>query len=363
MTETSEKRALFVMIGQRDIPTGGYVFNRKMARALEDAGAYVRVLHASTLPERLRGSAFRTSLHVLKVCRELDPHLVVVSKSYRYVIPLMSYLRFRSVPVLYLVHHLEWHDRGSEGSMARRSMVRWLLKRASAIWANSRSTMRDLELLGVEPGKVTVVPPGLDREGAEPPDRKGRKGPVRILCPGTVCPRKAQLDLVRACARLEGREWRLVIAGSMEACPEYAAAVLDLIDSLDLAGRVQTTGNLEREEIRRQYEVADILVQPSLWEGFGMSVAEGMWFGLPIVATDAGALPELVSDGHNGLLLPPGDVEVLAETIGLLLDSPERRWRLGRNARAAAEGLCSWEETSERFCRLAFETAGWERFE
>lgn len=348
------------MIGKKDLPTGGYFFNRRMVRALENAGVEVGVLHLGTLPDGARGSTIRTSIHALKTCREFDPGLVVISKSYRYVWTLRLYLGFKPVPVLYLVHHLEWHDRGTEGTLFRRSVVRWLLKGASRIWANSRSTADDLERLGIDPGKTVVVSPGLNKAPEAPPDRSGGTGPATILCAGAVCPRKAQLDVVRACSRLKRKEWRLVLAGSMEACPDYAREVGELVERLELGDRVEIAGHVERGHLRSLYREADILVQPSLWEGFGISVAEGMWWGLPVVASDRGALPELVEDGRNGFLVQPGDVEVLAERIGLLLDSPRRRLRMGRSARSSAENLPDWEQTSARFCRLAFDTAGWE---
>ena len=71
--------------------------------------------------------------------------------------------------------------------------------------------------------------------------------------------------------------------------------------------------------------MADIFVFPSLWEGFGMVLIEAMYNRLPIVATNAGAIPYLVKDGENGILVPVKDPEQLAKSIKKLIESPELR--------------------------------------
>jgi glycosyltransferase involved in cell wall biosynthesis len=76
-----------------------------------------------------------------------------------------------------------------------------------------------------------------------------------------------------------------------------------------------------------------VFVMPSYYETFGISCLEAMAFGLPVVATRAGGLPEVVEDGVTGLLVPPGDTHALAEAIGRLLRDPDLRRRLGEAGR------------------------------
>jgi glycosyltransferase involved in cell wall biosynthesis len=90
------------------------------------------------------------------------------------------------------------------------------------------------------------------------------------------------------------------------------------------------------EQLVRAYNAADVLVMPSLAEGFGMMAVEAMGCGRPVVVMDGTALPETVFAPTGGLSVPQGDVEALVDTTRRLMDSPEERYRLGQNARRLA---------------------------
>ncbi len=85
-----------------------------------------------------------------------------------------------------------------------------------------------------------------------------------------------------------------------------------------------------RVEIRDWLERADVFVHSSRWEGFGIVLLEAMLARLPIVATRASAVPEVVADGETGLLVEPGDVDAFAAALGALLRDPERGERARR---------------------------------
>lgn len=104
--------------------------------------------------------------------------------------------------------------------------------------------------------------------------------------------------------------------------------------SLGLPDRVRFLG--ERPDAVSLLPGLDLLVQPSLWEGFGLSVLEGMAAGVPVVATRVGGLPEVVRDGVDGLLVPPADPPRLAEAIASLFADPARAQRFGAAGRARA---------------------------
>ena len=76
---------------------------------------------------------------------------------------------------------------------------------------------------------------------------------------------------------------------------------------------------------------------PTVREGFGLSIAEAMACGLPVVATNCSAIPELIDEGKGGFLCPPGDVAVFAEKLNILAGSPEMRREMGEYNRAKAE--------------------------
>jgi glycosyltransferase involved in cell wall biosynthesis len=92
-------------------------------------------------------------------------------------------------------------------------------------------------------------------------------------------------------------------------------------------------GHVPWQDLIVWYRRAALVVMPSYYETFGISCLEAMAFGLPVVATRAGGLPEVVEDGVTGVLVPPGDAQALAEAILELLRRPELRHRMGQAGR------------------------------
>jgi glycosyltransferase involved in cell wall biosynthesis len=116
----------------------------------------------------------------------------------------------------------------------------------------------------------------------------------------------------------------------------------ELARNLGVAGRIDLREGVSRDEVLSLFSTARAMLMPSRLEGLPMAPAEAMAAGVPVIAADVGAVPELLEDGAAGVLIRPGDASGLADaTRGLLLD-PERRERLSRAARASAERF-RWE--------------------
>jgi len=110
-------------------------------------------------------------------------------------------------------------------------------------------------------------------------------------------------------------------------------------------------GRMNDRDMEELYGNSDIFVFQSRWEGFGMALAEAASFGLPIVTTDAGAIPCLIKDGVNGLLVPPGDAENLAQAIEMLAKSSDFRAKFGEANRRLAEEF-DWDKSFSRVAAL-----------
>ncbi|HTX19065.1 MAG TPA: glycosyltransferase family 4 protein [Bacteroidota bacterium] len=121
-----------------------------------------------------------------------------------------------------------------------------------------------------------------------------------------------------------------------------------LASKLGIADRVIWMGERNSGETYRLYGAMDILVVPSEFEGFGLSAAEGMAAGLPVIASDVGGLREVVADGSTGYLVPFGERTRLASAIVSLLLSPERREAMGKTGQ---------RRVGELFSRSRFEKA------
>jgi glycosyltransferase involved in cell wall biosynthesis len=175
-------------------------------------------------------------------------------------------------------------------------------------------------------------------------------GPVLLLTVATLTPRKGHRLLIEALASLGRRDWHLTAIGSLERDPETVSAVATLIAQHDLAAQVDLAGEWPPERLSEAYRAADIFVLPSFYEGYGMAYAEAMAHGLPIVATDAGAIPDTVPP-TAGILVPAGDREALAKALDRMIGDKALRQAYAAGARAAAAGFVDWAGTASHWGR------------
>ncbi|MBA3423179.1 MAG: glycosyltransferase, partial [Rubrobacter sp.] len=173
-------------------------------------------------------------------------------------------------------------------------------------------------------------------------------------CVAQWVPRKGVLDLVQAWTVRERPGAVLDLVGETDADPNYAASIRDAI-----AGDASITvcGSVDDAALAGLYEQADLFALPSRYEGYGIVFAEALAHGLPIIACDAGPVPELVGD-KAALLVPSGDVGVLSETLSLLLNDVALRERMSAAARNRAEKLPRWDDTAAGFLDVLREAAG-----
>ena len=176
-----------------------------------------------------------------------------------------------------------------------------------------------------------------------------------VACYSRFDPQKDQLALVDAFERLAGEFPRLhlVLAGPCTV-PDY----LDAIDRRIAAGlhasRVRRLGPIDSagRDLVDAFHACDVFALPSRHEPFGIVVLEAWSAGKPVVASAVGGLRDLVSDGENGLLTPPGEPEALVEKLRGLLASAERRERLGGAGRELARGSYSWTRIASETERI-----------
>ena len=190
---------------------------------------------------------------------------------------------------------------------------------------------RIVEEYGVPGERIRVVPEpiALDRwESALAAARpQPRPGPV-VLCVAHLYPRKQVGSLVRAMTLLRAPAL-LRIVGTGPELPKLEALARDL----DVADRVTFLGHLPFAELAAEYRAADVFCLPSVQEGFGIVFLEAMAAGLPVVACQAAAIPEVVPDWECGVLVPPRDVPALAFALDRLLTDRSERRRLGSGGR------------------------------
>lgn len=189
-----------------------------------------------------------------------------------------------------------------------------------------------VDLLGVDAGRVVAVHHGV------PTVEAGGRSPVRgpyVLALGTVEPRKDLPSLVRAFDALAAvhPDLSLVVAGPDGWGADAFAAAVAAAHHRDRVRRFGWVSPAEKAALLRG---ASVYAYPSRYEGFGFPPLEAMAVGVPVVATTAGALPEVLGDG--ALLVPPDDAEALAEALEqVLTDEPVRRGLVERGRRRVGE--------------------------
>lgn len=170
---------------------------------------------------------------------------------------------------------------------------------------------------------------------------------LHVLFLGSIGPIKGVYDILQAVAGLtENQRGRVsvTVAGTFETAEEEAR-FRSAVGRYRLDALVSAPGQVRGSEKDRLLRSADIFMLPSYGEGVPVAMLEAMSYGLALVVSRVGGIPEVVRDGQDGLLLNPGDVRGLTRTLGSLVDDPSRVRRLGCSARQRFE--C--EFTIERF--------------
>jgi glycosyltransferase involved in cell wall biosynthesis len=259
--------------------------------------------------------------------------------------------RMAGTPVV-IAHEHNW---SFEGQRLRRFVDRHVIaNRADAFLAVSRQTRSAMvELEGIDPQLIHFVPLGIATPATTPgADVRAELGIVDgTPVIGTACtlrPEKALEVLVRGAVTLveDFPDLRVLIAGEG---PDRAR-VESLIESLDLGRTVTLLGG--RGDVPDLLGALDVAVCSSDWEGSPLSVMEYMEAGLPVVATRVGGVPDMISDGVEGLLVPPGEPEAIASAVAELLRNPGLGAEMGRRGRRRRREEFDLEVTARRVGEL-----------
>lgn len=269
-----------------------------------------------------------------------------------YTMPLNS-----PVPCVVTFHDMSFFIHPQKHTFSKRYFFPWIMERSSRkaeiIITDSESTRRDaIRFLGIDPEKITTVHLGyqeifrkitdLDRLSSV---RRKYQLPQRyIYYAGNIEPRKNVHLLLSAFERLveEGFPHHLVLTGGLGWMYED---VLAQINNMRAQDRVHRVGHVPSIDLPAIYNLAEVFVYPSAYEGFGLPPLEGMACGTPVITSNISSMPEFVGDA--GLLIPPNDEAALFQAIKRVLDDGELRQKLQKaGPKRAAE--FTWKHTAEK---------------
>lgn len=231
-----------------------------------------------------------------------------------------------------------------------RPLIRWLWQDADALVAVSNG-LREYAFQTTPEIPIDVISNAIELSTFTPPRQRNHNGTVQLLFVGRLSAAKNVETLVEAVNRLKAQgidnfELRLVGDG------ERRSNLEQLVMEKGLTKQVHFFGWVDRDKIVDYYRQADLFVTATRWEGMPNTVLEGMACGLPVVATRAPGLDELVKDGCNGYLVDINDPAALADRLLELIDNPYERRRMGKESRKIAEQEFDWEYIAKQYVQI-----------
>lgn len=258
-------------------------------------------------------------------------------------LPFMLLIKAYRVP---LILHL--HGRGIREQAARplwRALYRWGMGHCAVVSASPGMQQHELAQLDLPGGRLYVVPNTVERVDTRRFSREGRSDALRLLFLSSTFAPKGIFVLLESLRRLleRGVAFDVDIVGASTA--RHDRLIEEFVLAHGLAPHAHLRGALYGDDKNFVLANADVLVHPTLNDYFPLVILEALQFGLAIVATRMGAIPEMVVNGVHGMLVPAGDVVALTQALEDLSKAPEQVRRMGEASR------CRYEQhySPERF--------------
>lgn len=341
-----------VIYGDLKILTGGFLYDRMFVDYVRSRGDQVEVfsLPWRTYPRHLSDNIFSgltrrlesAGLDVLLEDELNHPSLFLLNRRLR------GRVRY---PIVSIVHHLRCNELRP---MWQNALYRWVEKRyldsVDGFVFNSQTTRRAVsEVVGGLRQWVVAYPAGdLLKPSVKPEEAAQRAlepGPLRVLFVGALIPRKELHTLIAALAQVPRELWHLDVVGSLRTDPAYVRKIRAAIDDYGLRDQVALLETLTGDEMVRRWAANQVLAVPSSYEGFGIVYLEGMGFGLPAIASRAGAAHEIITHGRDGFLIPTGDAGALAAHIRDLATDRQKLAQMGSAAIQRFREHPTWQES------------------
>jgi glycosyltransferase involved in cell wall biosynthesis len=265
-------------------------------------------------------------------------------------VPTVVHYRFGRIPSLIESKNWEW------------KLIRLTMRAASCVLLldtrSASEVRREVPEIRVELIPNPIDPKKVEDAGAKEAFVDTIAGFSRIVFVGHIVPRKGIRDLVRACLLLPEGSFQLDLVGFAK--HDFQLELTSLAQARSHGNWLTFHGELDRPHVVRHLREADIVAFPSHTEGFPNAVLEAMVLGKPIVATNVGAIPEMLGENTNepcGLLVQPGRAKELMQALVTLMTDKERARVLGERARRKAlasytiskiveDYICAWKSVS-----------------
>ena len=323
-----------------------YEFDEQMAEVFRKAGANVLLLRLIRPRQRFNiASAFYLVISLFSLFRQTRPEIVHVQYLAPGLLPILV-ARLARVPMIIATVHIA-------GSIVYGWKAKILLRSAAHLCSRFICVSRGVEKFwfgssevfnpnavntyrkhftvynAVDAPAIAEVTSAVDR--AEMKERLGIDGKSVIGIVGRLAPQKGHAILLDAMPVIT-REYPNVVLVIIGDGPEREK-LEQKASALNLDENIRWMGSQPQSNVIEFYAIMDVLVMPSLYEGFGLTAAEAMAAGVPVVGTQVEGLSEIIEDGASGYLVQPNDHRALAEALIRLLNNPAQALAMGENGR------------------------------
>jgi glycosyltransferase involved in cell wall biosynthesis len=344
-------RIAFMLLGDLDRVSGGFIYDRMLVERLRARGHVVDVV---PLPWRSRTRSLPSNLRALPPALAAADVVVQDELCHAAVFARNGQLRRAGIPVVALVHNLASEAPRARGRSVGRALEHRYLRTVDGIVAVCATTLREARAPLVRDIPTAVVPAGRDHLPARRPDaaavaaRAGAQGPLRVLSSAAVVRAKGLHRLIEALARTSDARIELDVAGALDGERAYVGRVRALVARRDLRARVRLHGLLRDDALWSLYARAHVLALPSDREAYPLAVVEALGFGLAVLVTDRGGAREVLGDGPQGRCLASDDVDAWAAALDALAADRAGLARAGRAALTRYTTLGTWDDVASR---------------
>lgn len=347
-------RILFIIPGDINLPTGGYRYDREIINAWKNSNIDVGLISIDgNYP--FPGEVEKTrALDKIESFSKAD--IAVVDGLLGGATPEFMQKLSKIMPVAALIHHPLCLENGLDQKTAKalEDKERRGLAFTSCVITTSPTTSRTVaQLFDQDPSQIHTILPGVARgmrsSGTE-------SSSINLLCVGSVIERKGHKDLLHSLSKLKHLDWNLDCIGSTQFDRPLYNELSAFVEREALTKKVQFHGDVDEEVLEIAYSKADVFVLPSLFEGYGMSYAEAIVRGIPVIGTTAGAIPQTVPESC-GILVEPSNISQLTNALESLITNNALRTKLREATIKAEPGFPTWQDSAAQFYEILKDTA------
>lgn len=333
--------------------TGGERYDWEIAQFLEKKGFNIDYITEDIPPFFIRPGT-TTSLYLiwhLAITPNLTAIIQDASPHIRYLLANLFLKLFTNIKQITIMHHPNFPFRKYKVfRMFEKFTQRLQLILSDRIITNSKYTKKQMTDMGVNANKISIVSPAVDY-----PNRvfqeKELSSPPKLFYLGFLTPRKGLIYLLKALSELKDYDWQLFVGGDEKLNSEYVRDCKEITKNSSIEDRVEFLGHIDRPQINELFRKADIFILPSSHESYGMVIKEAASFGVPIITTRVGAIPEIVEHEESALLIPPEDPIAIKDAIVRLLEDEHLRKKIARGAFDSVDFNYDWNTAGEKFYR------------